>query len=223
MVRYRSQVLRATEPAPGWLGLWDRSYFVRPLPLFLLGFSGMLQSRVDLYCVSLFLSREEVGHYQVFINLMTYIQSISYFVLAPFLRSFYRLRHEAASKIGLRLFAFGLVIIGPALLAAQLILVHLYRFEFSPWYLIVGGLFAVPVYLYLPFVYTLYRANEEETVLHLNVLGIAISFALSLALLPTLGMLGGVIASATAQWAMLAAYLWRSRPRMGRSALSQLP
>jgi O-antigen/teichoic acid export membrane protein len=95
--------------------------------------------------------------------------------------------------------------------------------QFPAEYLVAGALFALPIYLYLPFVYALYRAKQEASVLRVNVLGIVVILALSVAWLPTLGMLGGVIASAGAQWTMLAAYLWRSKVLKGRYALSQLP
>jgi O-antigen/teichoic acid export membrane protein len=223
LARYRSAVLRGTEPGRRWLGQLDRAHLVGAFSFFLLGFSGMLQSRIDLYCVSLFLPPDEIGRYQVFMNLMIYVQSIAYFMLAPFLKSVYRLPQETVPRIAGRLFAGGLALLGPALMAAHLVLTHLYRLQFPAEYLLTGALFALPIYLYLPFVYALYRAKREASVLRVNMLGIAVNLALSVVWLPTLGMLGGVIASATAQWTMLAAYLWRSRLLKGRYALSHLP
>jgi O-antigen/teichoic acid export membrane protein len=202
--------------ARGWSGRFDRGYFRAAFPFFLLGFSGMLQSRVDLYCVSLFLPRSEVGQYQVFINLLIYIQSIANFVLAPFIRTLYRLQRDATPRIAIRLFAFGLLLLPVALAAAYFVLTRLYQFEVSPLYMVAGAFFVAPIYLYLPIIYGLYRAEAQASVLQVNLLGIAANLLLNLTLLPRLGMLGTLLAAAAAQWLMLLSYLWLWRRLMSR-------
>jgi O-antigen/teichoic acid export membrane protein len=218
VARYRRDVLGGRGPGAGWSGSLDRGYFVRAQSFFLLGFSGMLQSRVDLYCVSLLLPREEVAQYQVFSNLLTYVQALSAFTLAPFLRALYRLPLDAVPRIAARLLAFGLVLLGPALVSAHLVLAHLYGFHFPFAYFVTGALFVLPIYFYLPFIYALYRVDQQTTVLRINLLGVLAGGILALALVPSLGMLGGVAASAAAQWLMLVAYLAQARRPGRRSA-----
>jgi O-antigen/teichoic acid export membrane protein len=201
LLRFRQQMFDR------YLGRFETSYFVLAFPFFLLGFSGMLQSRIDLLCVNYFLSRSAVGQYQVFVNFLIYVQTASYFILNPFVKSIYRLGYDTILKMSLRLSMLGILLLLPALVAVHLILAHLYHFTL-PWYfLAVGGLFVVPVYFYLPIIYTLYRANLQAAVLKINLLGIAVNLLLSLLLLPRLGMIGAVIAIALAQWSMLIAYL----------------
>jgi len=204
--------------AKGWSGRFDRGYFRAAFPFFLLGFSGMLQSRVDLYCVSLFLPRSEVGQYQVFINLLIYIQSVANFVLAPFIRTLYRLQRDAIPTIAIRLFAFGLLLLPVALAAAYFVLTRLYHFEVPPFYMAAGAFFVAPIYLYLPIIYGLYRGGEQTNVLRVNLLGIVANLLLNLTLLPQLAMLGALIAAAAAQWLMLLSYLWLWRRLKGNPA-----
>jgi O-antigen/teichoic acid export membrane protein len=193
------------------LGRFDTRYFALALPFFLLGFSGMLQSRIDLFCVNYFLSRGEVGQYQIFANLLIYVQTASYFILSPFVKGIYRLGYNTILKMSLRLFGLGLLILIPALVAVHLTLSQLYHFQLSWYFLLAGGLFVVPIYFYLPIIYALYKANRQSVVLKINVLGIAANLLLSLLLLPRMGMIGAVIASALAQWSMFIAYIIQGR------------
>jgi len=216
LLRYRSLTL--TQPDRRLAGRFSLSYFGLALPFFLLGFSGMLQSRIDLYAVNIFLPEGAVGQYQVFINLMIYLQSVSLFILLPFVKSIYRLKHDSIQKMALRLFGLGLLMLLPALGAVHLLLVYVYQFTFSPYFLLAGGLFVLPIYGYLPIIYALYKATQEMTVLKINILGAGLNFLLNLLLLPQVGMLGAVVASAVAQWVMLGAYLLQNRSLKGHYA-----
>ncbi|MBI3941983.1 MAG: polysaccharide biosynthesis C-terminal domain-containing protein [Chloroflexi bacterium] len=194
---------------PRMQGKLDLRFFRLALPFFLLGFSGMLQSRIDLYSVNYFLSRREVGQYQVFINFIIYLQSVSAFILMPFVKGIYRLPYEAVIKMAARLLLLGLALLGPALVSIHLLLQWVYRLDLTPDFLVYGGLFVLPTFCYLPIIYALYRLDKQSMVLKINVLGIVGNLLLNLWLLPAMGMVGAVIASAVAQWLMLAAYLWQ--------------
>lgn len=190
-------------------GKLDLHFFRLAFPFFLLGFSGMLQSRIDLYSVNYFLSRTEVGQYQVFINFMIYLQSVSAFVLMPFVKGIYRLPYEAVIKIAARLLLLALMLLGPALISIHLLLQWFYHLDLGTDFLVFGGLFVLPTFCYLPIIYALYRLDRQSVVLKINVLGIGGNLLLNLWLLPAVGMVGAVIASAVAQWLMLVAYLWQ--------------
>ncbi|MCA9940598.1 MAG: hypothetical protein KC418_18295 [Anaerolineales bacterium] len=187
-------------------GRLDWGYYRLAFPFFLLGLSGMLQSRADLYAVNFYLMPAKVGQYQVFINLMLYAQSVSAFVLMPFVKTLYRLQTRAILKIAARLFALGLLLVGPFLLMAHLALVYLYQFQLPLLMLLLGGLFILPIYAYLPAIYALYKNNRQTAVVSVNVLGIAANFGLNMLLLPRVGMVGAIAASAAAQWLMLVVY-----------------
>jgi O-antigen/teichoic acid export membrane protein len=186
-------------------------YFGAALPFFLLGLSGMLQSRVDLYAVNALLARSEVGHYQVVIGFLLYLQALANVLLLPFVKSLYRLRAPLVPQLAARLGLVGLIVVPTGVVVLRWLLGGLYGLELPAAAWLWGGLLAWPVYLYLPLLYGLYRLNRPGVVLGLNLLGTAVSAGLSLWLLPRLGLAGGLAAAAAAQWAMLGAYLWLAR------------
>ncbi len=206
----------------GLAGRIDLAYFRQAFPFFLLGLSGLLQSRMDLYAVNFYLQPAQVGQYQVFMNLMIYAQSVSAFVLLPFVKSLYRLPTRTILKIAARLGGLGALLLAPFLALAHLALAYLYRFDLPPLMLAVGGLFILPIFFYLPAIYALYKDNEQSAVIWVNGLGIAANFGLNLLLLPRLGMVGAAAAGAAAQWLMLLAYGWLFwRPRRGGLAQAE--
>ena len=208
LLRYRGHVL-AHRAGRFWL-----PYFRVALLFFLLGFSGLLQSRVDLYAVNYYLPPTQVGQYQVFINLMLYLQSISAFILMPFAKTIYRLDTTTIARMSIRLLALGIAIVVPGLVLAYAVLIHLSQYAVPPAAMVLGGLMVLPSYFYLPIIYSFFRANRQIVVLAVNLIGIAASLALSVSLLPRIGMAGALTASAASQWLMLAIYVvWGRRLR----------
>ncbi|MEL6271518.1 MAG: hypothetical protein AAFR22_17045, partial [Chloroflexota bacterium] len=180
------------------------------LPFFLLGFSGMLASRIDLYTVSVFESDAEVGRYQVFINLMLYLQALSQFILVPYVKTLYRMPDASLYRVGRRLFLLGCVLVPPALFAADVLLRVVYEMQFSPGFIVLGGLFVLPIYGYLPLIHRLYRRDEQHHVLHANIAGAVFNLAGNVALLPVMGTTGALLSSTVMQWGMFAYYVYRN-------------
>jgi hypothetical protein len=186
-------------------------YFGAALPFFVLGLSGLLQSRMDLYVATVLLPSADLGHYQVLIGFLLYLQALANVLLLPFVKSLYRLRAPSVPQLAAHLALIGLAAVPPGVLVLRWLLGVLYGLELPLMAWVWGGLLAWPVYLYLPLLYWLYRLNRPSVVLGVNLLGIAVSAGLSLGLMPRVGMTGGLAAAAAAQWVMLGAYLWLAR------------
>jgi O-antigen/teichoic acid export membrane protein len=193
--------------AAGWAGGFDLGQLRAALPFFLLGFSGLLQSRADLYTVSVVLSERALGQYQVFSNLMLYGQAVAGFILLPFVKSLYRLSYQASLRLALRLAAAGLAVLALFLPAAHLTLIWLYRLELPPVMLLFGGLTIWPIFFYLPIIYALFKVEQPSLVIAINLLGVAVSVLINLALLPRWGLVGAAAGAAAAQWVMGLAYV----------------
>lgn len=189
----------------------DTTHYRLAFPFFLLGFSGILASRTDLYAVSLFADDAEVGRYQVFINLMLYVQALTQFILLPYVKTLYRIEDASLHKISRRLFLFGMVIVPPALLAAHLMLRVVYAFSFDVAFFVIGGLFVLPIYGYLPLIHRLYKLNQQNNVLWANVLGAVFNLVGNVLLLPLIGLHGALLSSAIMQWGMFAYYFISAR------------
>lgn len=208
-----------------YLGKFDLQILLAALPFFLLGLSGMLQSKIDLYSVAYFLSEKDVGSYQVIINLFIYVQTFSYVILIPFVKNVYRLPLDKVQKISWRLFAVGIALAAPALAVIYFALTILYRIEISIAFLLWGALFILPIFYYLPKIYTLFKNDYQNKVVLINVLGIFANLILNIILIAGFGMIGAIAASAAAQWIMLIGYLYYDRTLFNKenAALSQSP
>jgi O-antigen/teichoic acid export membrane protein len=194
-----------------WRGIqfrFDRNFYRDAWPFFLLGLSGILASRIDLYTVSLTQPDDDIGRYQVFMNLMLYLQATAQFILLPFLKGVYRLNETSILRIGRRLFTLGLALVPVALLAAYGLFILVYDIRYAPEFMILGGLFVLPLYGYLPLIHRLYKRDEQNVVLWVNLAGAGGNFALNLLLIPPLGISGALLASAVMQWGMFAYYRW---------------
>ncbi len=205
--RYRAYAFGS--PASG--GKFDLAHLGAAFPFFLLGFSGMLQSRIDLYSVSYFLSDVEVGQYQIFSNMLIYLQSLANFILLPFAKNLYRLQQATIDRISRRLFILGLLIIIPALTTLNFVLSRFFAFVLPIPFFIFGGLFVLPIFYYLPTIYALFKEGRQNTVLLVNFGGAAVTLALNLLLLPIMGMLGAVVSIAVGRWAVFGIYWRQSR------------
>lgn len=182
-------------------------YFAHAFTFFLIGFSGTLNSRIDLYSVSYFLTPGEVGQYQILINLLLYVQALSNFILLPFAKGLYRLTLTAILKVALRLLAVGVLITPVALFAISLILRVLYGISL-PWlYWLMGAAYVLPIYFYAPVVYALFKADKQKIVIQASLFGALLNVLLNLWLIPNLGMLGALIATTLIQWFNLPIYL----------------
>jgi O-antigen/teichoic acid export membrane protein len=219
LLRHRRYTLTATRPRPAM------HHLVEALPFFLLGLNGLLNSRIDLYCVSYYLAAEPVGQYQVFMNFMLQLQALAGFVLIPMVKAVYRLPAPSIHKVSAQLFLLGLIAVAVALPVIYWLLVRVYGFLVSPYLILWGGLFALPIYRNLPIIYQLYSKNVPAFVAVATAVGTLVSLVLNIILLPRVGLVGAIMASATTQWLLLVAYGLGSRfcTRQPASVVPQLP
>jgi O-antigen/teichoic acid export membrane protein len=196
----------------GRFGRVAPAYFALAFPFFLLGLTGMVQSRVDLYSVSYFMSPAEVGQYQVLTGLLLYIQSLANFILLPFVKLIYRLEAAVIHKISLRLFLVGLLLVPPAVLLTGWLLRHVYQFDVSPLLLLVGGLHVLPIFYTLPIIYALYKADLQRQVLLVNAVNVALNLVLNIVWIPRWGLLGALLSTALTSWLTFLFYASRRRP-----------
>jgi O-antigen/teichoic acid export membrane protein len=189
-------------------------YWRAALPFFLLTFSGLLNSRIDLYAVNFFLSPREVAEYQVFINFMLYMQMAVGIILLPFVKSIYRLTYSTIFKLASRLFLIGLVLIPLAMPVVYLALRIMYGIVLRPTYFLWGILFILPIYYYAPLIYALFKAEKQGLVILINFLGVTISLVLNIILLPRMGSEGAILVAALVSWLAMIIYIFSLRRQM---------
>jgi len=185
-------------------------YFRLALPFFLLGLSGMLASRIDLYTLSALASKSDVASYQVVINLLLYIQAGANFILIPFVKTIYRLDEATIRKIAIRLFLAGCITIPTLLIFLRMLINWVYDLQYADAFWVMSGLFTLPIFGYLPIIHRLYGKNVQNFVLWVNIAGAIGNGILNLIFIPPMGILGALTASAICQWGMLVVYIIRN-------------
>ncbi len=178
---------------------------------FLLGFSGMLNSRIDLYSINVLLTPSDIGIYQIYSNLLLYLQSITVFILTPFLPVLFRLDSTIVRKISRKFFTMALIGIIPMMIIINMILNFLYNIVLEPIFFILGGLHVLPIYYYLPIIYTFYKNNRQIIVLYVNIAGILINLLLNIIFLRKIGLIGAIMNKVIIDWVILFFYYRQQR------------
>jgi O-antigen/teichoic acid export membrane protein len=189
-----------------FLGQFKPLFLMMALPFFMVGFSGMLTSRMDLYCVAYFLSENEIGQYQVFINLLLYLQGIASFIIAPFMKYIYRLQAKTIKKVVYLMAAVGIIINIPAIAAVYFIIAYFYRFVFSAEMFFIAYFFIIPVYFYIIKVQVLFRNYQQKVVVFLCLFYGGVNLILNFFLIPLWGIKGALVSSTIVQWLLLLSY-----------------
>lgn len=202
LVLFRNQLLNGTTK-------FDLKLLAAGLPFLAMSFTGMLQSKTDLYVVAALLGDADLAVYQVTVNFFVYLQALSALISMPFAKNMIRLPKRAVYRTSFKLAIMGLLVLIVSLPLIYLVLNHLYSFGLGPNVIVVGGLSVLPSFIYLPLVYNLIGKKREKTVLYINVFGVIFNLILSYLLIIDFGIIGGLVGSMVAQWAMFGCYLFK--------------
>ncbi len=199
------------------LGRFDFRYFVSAGPFFLLTFSGMLLSRVDLYTVRFLLGAQDMGRYQVFTSVLILLQTPAALLLMPLVKRIYRLEYGAIFRLANRTFVLGLLLASLGLPVIYFLLNQVYGLQFDLVFLLLGLFYVLPVYYYTPLIYALFKANRESAVIRVSLAAAAVNLLLNLVLIPPFGIFGALMGAAVGQWLAFLYYLIWSRAKVLRT------
>jgi len=185
-------------------------YFAAAFPFFIIGFSGLLQSRTDLICINYFMPPDKIGQFQVLTTFLLYIQAGSAYILTPFVKNIYRLAYHRVKSLAIKLFFLGIAIVVAGTLATYFVLIYAYHFDPGFMTMLLGALSILPVFFYLPLIYELYRYKMSDYVLFINLVGIVLGFVLNIVFITHFdnGIHGALAATATVQWLYIPVYLY---------------
>lgn len=188
---------------PGFVVEVEPRYFAAAAPFFLLGLSGMLQSKMDLYMASLMLDDAEVGRYQVIVNTFIMLQAGGAFLVVPFAKTLYRAKEAVLAAFARSVWLIGFGITAVGISGAWVLLNGVYNFGLGLSWFVLGALLVLPVFGYAPRVYRLFGAGRERTVVIISLAGAVVNLVVSVVLLQTLGAIGALIGSVISQWLTL--------------------
>lgn len=184
-----------------------KNFLHKAFPFLLIGISGLLNSRADTYMASEYLAKKDLGRYQILMNLVIYVQSISALLLTPFIKNIYRLPPKSFQKLLIRFSLLGLCISLLFLPFFWLIFHYFYLFDWKTSHYIAMFLLCFPMYGTLPLIYRMYKMGEEQKVMYLNFGGTVILVLICLFAMPHYGIAGGLWAAVITQWLTWATYL----------------
>ncbi|MDX1436366.1 MAG: polysaccharide biosynthesis C-terminal domain-containing protein [Anaerolineales bacterium] len=117
--------------------------------------------------------------------------------------------NSVIARLSWRFLGLGLVFIPPAMLLAWLIIPILYDFEIPVAFFVIASILILPTYAFLPIIYGLYKIERQVTVLKINFFSAGLTVILTVLLLPTVGLIGALIASAVTRWIALGLYRYQ--------------
>ena len=175
-------------------------HLLKAFPFFLIGFSGLLATRIDLYTMNLLVDRAQMGVYQVVTAVFTQFQVLPGLIVLPMTRELYRLDRSSVQRGAKRLFRLGLLLTLPMLGAAWCLFTLVFHFDLHWSVYLAGALATLPAYGYSPCITHLFKRHRERYVVIACFASAATTLLLTVVLAPRLGYAGALIASAAGQW-----------------------
>jgi O-antigen/teichoic acid export membrane protein len=199
------------------LKLWKECFYFQisfnefkaALGFFLLGLSGWIASKADLYIVNFTMPKEQISQYQIAITAFLLIQSLSYLIIMPFNKHLYRLPLKSIAKIKrlVALISFPIVAIGTFGIWVILEKIAILNLPIS--FYIIGGLASLPIYFIIVDIMMYYRNNKENTILKINSLVALINIIISFLLIQKMGIMGAIISVLISKYCALSFYKFK--------------
>lgn len=177
--------------------------FTGSLPFFLLGLSGMIYSKIDLYIVNSTLPSDKISDYQLITAAFLMLQSLSSFIITPVNKQFYRSQNQTIEKLKIlfRKIAVPLVLLG--CIGIWVILEKWVQLGLDFKIYTIGFFICLPSFYYIVPILNLYKKQLEKKVLIANLTVAVLNAIVTLALLPILGIFGALISVCLSQWTYL--------------------
>lgn len=180
---------------------WKNLYYT--FPFFLIGFSGWLASKIDLYVVNFYFTKEKLATYQLLTTSFLMLQSLSAYLTMPFQKHLFRLSKETIQNIKSKLALLALPFVVISGLAIWFVLEQLLQLHFAVTFYIVGSLSAIPSFYYIIDIIQLYRKDQEKKIVILSFISIIINILAMLLLIPKFDILGVLLSVFLTQWLYL--------------------
>jgi O-antigen/teichoic acid export membrane protein len=180
--------------------------FKAGFPFFILGLSGWLMSKVDIYVVAFYLEKSQLAEYQLLITAFLMLQALAAYMTIPFTKHVYRVSDNVVQKIKYKLYAVALPLTILGGFSIWFIMEYFVELGFSYEYYFVGGLIALPCYFYTLNIMELMKNHKERTIIYISFFGFLVNISLIFLLIEPYEILGVLISVCITQWVVLIAY-----------------
>ena len=180
--------------------------FKAGLPFFVLGLSGWLISKVDIYAVDFYLEKSQLSEYQILITAFLMLQALSAYITIPFTKHVYRVSEEVVQKIKHKLYivSLPLTILGGFII--WFVMEYIVVLGFSYEYYILGGLIALPCYFYTLNIMELMKNHKERIIIYISFFGVFVNISLIFLLIENYEIFGVLLSVCITQWMVLIAF-----------------
>jgi O-antigen/teichoic acid export membrane protein len=202
--------------------VFDPSMLKEAAVFMLLAFTGLVQTKIDLFILDMLMKKSDLSKYQVITNFVILIKMCSAFLLYPYLKNIYRVHKSKIPGITNMVLLYGIPITLAGLLVQYLFLHYVYRYTSEPLYYVFGLLSALPAFWFGPVVFYLFRQNRQMDVVWINIAGIVSNSICCIVFIPLWGISGGLLANALAQLCMLGSYVFLFRKLLAASVPSPI-
>ncbi len=170
------------------------------LPFFILGVTGFLQSKVDVYAYSFFYDGKLLGEYQIISGLFIFAASLITLLSFPYIKNFYRLKTKSIQNLKKVMIKYGILINLIAIAVIYILLFYAFNIKLSAIQIGIGYFISFPSYVYTTHIYNLIKNKKDIIIVKISLYSFIINLILSLFLL-YLGcnVTGVMLANAIAQ------------------------
>lgn len=180
-------------------------------PFFLIGLSGLLQSRIDQYIIALFCDKTTIASYQIFLSVFILLQAISAIFIIPYNKIIYRINGNTFNRLNRTFALWGIACVALGVVSIKFIISYFYDIELAPMYYLFGALFAYPSFVYGAIILLLYRINKEKEVMWVGYAGALLNLTSTFICVWYKQPFMAIASSAITQWVLLAWYLFRKK------------
>lgn len=173
------------------------------LPFFILGLSGWLASKSDIYIVDFHLEKSQLAEYQLLITAFLMLQALAAYITIPFTKHVYRLSDKVVQKIKYKLYAVSLPLTILGGFTIWFVMEYFVKLGFGYEYYIVGTSIALPCYFYTLNIMELMKNHQERSIIYISFLAFFVSVSLILLLIETYEIFGVLISVSITQWLVL--------------------
>lgn len=175
----------------------------KTLPFFLIGFSGWLASKCDIYVVNYFFTKKELSEYQILMNCFIILQAIPSYLVLPINKHIFRLSENSISKIKSKILILTIPIISIATISIWIFLKIALQIEFSGFIYLFAALSTIPTFFYTIDILQFYRKEKEKIIMQYSFITVVLNIILASILIPYFRILGVVISVCISQWLYL--------------------
>jgi O-antigen/teichoic acid export membrane protein len=186
------------------------------IPFFLIGFSGWLASKVDIYIVGILLPAALLSVFQLLATSFLMLQAVAALIMDPFIKHFYRMPADRIKNLETIMLFIGVPISVIGSISIYVILELILNFNLGYYVYVLGGFSVLPIFIYLPDIYRLYKQGKEKLVMGMNFILAFIHSILVILLIKDLKILGVMAALCISQYLILLIYKYATHNSLSR-------